>query len=487
MQRKFLGNLILLQALNWAIKPLWIFWIERTAQVHLGDDWYGRYFVIFNFGLLFNILLDFGLNNFVASRVGESGSLESVKPVLRLRMWLAGIYVLLVAGMGLFQAFDPALLMLVLLNQILAGFILYFRAVLQGRHLFRTDSIVSVTDRLIAISLMAVFLCSHAFAGRQGLLWFLGAQTAGYAVALLVSVYYSRKGVEPVGAVSGFNWRELMQQTAWFALLAFAMSVFTRIDALMIRNLTQGSDATGAVGYAEAGRYARAFRLLDAALIFSSLIATQLLPIFSRMLAKKENTDGLLWLNTRIVLFVALPAALAATYFGAAVWSLMYGKVSMGCGLTGMGSLFRFLLTCFVPMALVHIFGTWLTAAGRLRFLAIVAIAAMALNVACNFMFIPRWGAGGAAISCLITQCFFAVACIVQCFRLGAMQISWQRALLLSVWVLGAECCFGLWYRAGESFTFLLAAGATYLCFSLVCGIFWPEIRKMMRRGVPGM
>jgi hypothetical protein len=89
VQRKFLGNLFLLQALNWLVKPIWIFWIDRLAQVKLGDLWYGKYYVVFSFALLFNILLDFGLNRFITSTIAKNNSIGIAKKIIRLRMILA--------------------------------------------------------------------------------------------------------------------------------------------------------------------------------------------------------------------------------------------------------------------------------------------------------------------------------------------------------------------------------------------------------------
>ena len=59
VQRKFVVNLALLLLLNFLIKPFWIFGIDRTVQNELVSSAdYGTYFALFNFAMLFNILLD---------------------------------------------------------------------------------------------------------------------------------------------------------------------------------------------------------------------------------------------------------------------------------------------------------------------------------------------------------------------------------------------------------------------------------------------
>ncbi|MEC8693531.1 MAG: hypothetical protein VXX46_07145, partial [Bacteroidota bacterium] len=93
MQRAFLKNLFWLQALNWLIKPIWILWIERTVQVQLGNEWYGQYFVHFNLGLLFAVLLDAGLNAYVSREVAANGRLTNLTRIVGLRLALGVVYI----------------------------------------------------------------------------------------------------------------------------------------------------------------------------------------------------------------------------------------------------------------------------------------------------------------------------------------------------------------------------------------------------------
>lgn len=470
MQRKFLTNLILLQLLNWLIKPVWIFWIEVKVQNTLGNEWYGEYYAVFGLALLFNILLDFGLNNYVASRVAQSDEHSIPGRVFRLRMTLALVYVFLVALFGFLQHMEPWLLGLVILNQLLASFTLFYRAVLQGRQLFRTDSLASVADRLVAILVIGWFIGTGSFSAHNGLRIFLLAQTAGYLVALCFSWYYSKKRTV-VSNDSDTRMNDLLKSTSWFAVLAFAMAVFTRIDTQMLKNLVND----GAVG-----SYARSFRFLDAALIFSTLISSQLLPLFSRMLTKSESTDGLIWLNTRIILLMALPLAATGAYFGADVFSLFYHNGFMAA--CSNIRIFHLLMVSFIPMAMVHVFGTWLTAAGKLRYLSISAMACMLLNVGLNFWLIPRYAATGTAMSCLITQSVFALICIAGTIRYNGFQINLKRVLQLVLWSAAAEIVFGLWHLQGSGLLMLTAAGATWFIAVLMTGMFWPELKKFVKR-----
>ena len=64
MNRKFVTNLALLLLLNLLIKPFWIFGIDRSVQNTVGAGEYGLYLALFNWALIFNIVLDIGITNF---------------------------------------------------------------------------------------------------------------------------------------------------------------------------------------------------------------------------------------------------------------------------------------------------------------------------------------------------------------------------------------------------------------------------------------
>ena len=71
MQRKFISNLILLVILNLIVKPISIFGIDATVQNRVGADDYGLYFSLLTLTLLFNIILDLGINNFTTKNIAQ--------------------------------------------------------------------------------------------------------------------------------------------------------------------------------------------------------------------------------------------------------------------------------------------------------------------------------------------------------------------------------------------------------------------------------
>ena len=151
-----------LQGLNFLIKPLWIFGVDRMAQIQLGDELYGKYFVIFNFCLMFNILLDLGLNNYLTTRISAEKE-TNVKQILAWRMVLSLFYIALIFVFTWGKSWAAPLIALAIANQVLASFVLFFRAILQGHRQFKRDAIVSVTDRSVSIIGGAIWIFFYGF------------------------------------------------------------------------------------------------------------------------------------------------------------------------------------------------------------------------------------------------------------------------------------------------------------------------------------
>jgi O-antigen/teichoic acid export membrane protein len=66
-----------------------------------------------------------------------------------------------------------------------------------------------------------------------------------------------------------------------------------------------------------------------------------------------------------------------------------------------------------VPVGVVYIFSTMLTAAGRLKLLGIITLGGMVINILMNLFLIPAFSAAGAAFAAFCTQIIVALACVI--------------------------------------------------------------------------
>lgn len=194
MQRKFITNLALLLLLNLLIKPFWIFGIDRTVQNMIGAEGYGKYYALLNFSFLLNIILDAGITNYNNRNISQHQHLVSkhFSGIIMLRFLLAGAYVLisLILGMAIgYSKEDIHLLIILLANQFFISFILYLRSNLSGLHLFKQDSIVSVTDRFLMILICGYLICYNngTYLNIEN---FVHAQSASYLITAVVAIIF---------------------------------------------------------------------------------------------------------------------------------------------------------------------------------------------------------------------------------------------------------------------------------------------------------
>ncbi|MEI6852322.1 MAG: oligosaccharide flippase family protein, partial [Bacteroidota bacterium] len=183
--RKFITNLLILLFLNLLIKPFWILGIDRTVQNTVGAEQFGFYFAVFNLTFIFNIFLDLGLTNFNNKNIAQNHHLlnKHFSSLLILKFLLAIVYCVITISAGLIIGYNSQQMLLLLVlcfNQFLTSFILYLRSNISGLHFFKTDSVISVLDRVIMIIICGALLWGHIFNEPFRIEWFIFAQTASY-------------------------------------------------------------------------------------------------------------------------------------------------------------------------------------------------------------------------------------------------------------------------------------------------------------------
>lgn len=400
MQRKFITNLILLLVLNLLIKPFWILGIDRAVQNSVPPGDYGLYYALFNFSFLFNILLDFGVTNFNNKNIAQHQHLLSkhVPSIIMLRIMLGFLYFIgtIVTALALgYGGYQIMLVGLLGVNQFLASFILYLRSNLAGLHLFKTDSIISVLDRLIMILFCSILL----WGGIRGeetpfkIEWYIYSQTAAYFVTCLIALVLvlEKAGMKKLSWNPAF-FMVILKKSYPYGILVLLMTFYNRIDAVMLERMLPD-------GKIQSSIYASAYRLLDAANMIAYLFAGLLLPLFARMIKLNEQIEDLVKLAVSLLMVLSLGSAIGTWFFSTEITQLLYQH-----HVTESAQVLSLLMICFVFVSLTYVFGTLLTANGNLKELNFMAAAGMMLNIALNLVLIPQYKAVGSALSSLITQ-----------------------------------------------------------------------------------
>lgn len=213
---------------------------------------------------------------------------------------------------------------------------------------------------------------------------------------------------------------------SWPLLLsAITVILYMRIDVVMLRQMSSETDA---------GTYAAAVRLSELASFFPAAIVTSLLP--GLLSAKADGADAygrslqrLFDLNALVAYAVAIPMVLLAPW----IVGLAYGE-----SFAPAGPVLAVHGATLMWAALGVVRGQFCVNEGLTHFHLLATSAGAVLNMLLNFIFIPRYGAVGAAWGTLIAQGFAAWVssfCFQPVRRCAVMQ---TRALFIPLRLVAA-------------------------------------------------
>lgn len=475
MKRKFVTNLIFLLLLNLLVKPFWIFGIERTVQNIVGASEFGFYFSLFSFSMMLNILLDVGITNYNNRNISQNHHLlgKYVSHLITLKLLLAVFYAVVSISLALLLGYSGRqldMLYVLIFNQFLLSFILYLRSNISGLQLFKTDSMMSVLDRFLMILICGYLIWGRASGTAFQIEWFVYAQTASYLLTALTCWLIVMRKTHYIRIRC--NYKQLLvflRQSYPFALLTLLMSLYYRVDSVMLERLLVD-------GKEQAGIYAQAFRIMDASGVIAYLFAVLLLPMFSRMLKLKENVEELVKTSAIILIVPAIFLSMSCHLFNYRIMDLLYNE------LTHLSApVLSVLMAGFMGLATTYITGTLLTANNSLKLLNKLALGGFLINIILNFILIPDYGALGSAIASMSTQIFIALTQLIYVSRL--FQFKFNTALILRfagfilvsyVSIKVFDYLFTNWIYA------FLSAGALCVLFAWLIGMF--RIKDILKR-----
>ena len=393
------------------------------VQNTVGSSEYGFYFALFNFSLLFNIFLDLGITNFNNRNIARHHQLLSkhFSNIIGLKFLLGLLYVLIIIIGAFLIGYNKRqinFLMVLAGNQFLLSLIMYMRSNISGLQLFKIDSMLSVLDRLLMIFIVGFLLLNYRNSFQ--IEWLIYAQSASYI--LTSSVAFLIIKAKSIGLKFNFNLQfflVILRKSYPYALLVLLMTSYTRIDSVMIERLLPDGDT-------QAGIYAHGYRILDASSQYALLFATLLLPMFAKMLVKKENVAQLVKVSFLLLVIPAVIIAVNFSFFRNDIIYVLYND-----HIKESAKVFEILILGFIPISVSYIFGTLLTANGNLKYLNIMAGIGVLLNLILNFFLIPELKAYGAALASLITQFFTATMQILIARKVFKFRIKYKLILVI--------------------------------------------------------
>jgi O-antigen/teichoic acid export membrane protein len=392
----FFKGLSWLIILNLLVKPAWVFFIDRQVQNIVGFEAFGSYFALLNLSYVLFFIADAGLSNMLNQRIANNNAVN-LKQLLQLKFVLLVIYCIVFCTVGWLTHIEQwDILIAVVLIQILTSLFLFLRSIITAHQYFSADAIFSVIDKLLMILLCGSVIYTSFF-GSINLLLYLKVQVACTAIAISVAFVFILKKQLIILAPKE-NVLAVLKKIMPFTVIILLMSVHYRLDAFLLERIHPN-------GAYEAGVYASAYRLLDAANMIGYLAASFLVPFIAKHFLEKETVQdvilntrhGLLFFSTGLVSFVVMYAP----------WlqNLLYHSTS------GYNSFVIQLCIAALPgYCLVHVYGAVLTAIEKFRPLIVILIISVVLNIGLNLFLIPAYGALGCCFAALASQYVCGIA-----------------------------------------------------------------------------
>lgn len=438
-------GLSLLVVLNFLIKPVWIFFIDRQVQNVVGHEVYGTYFAVLNLSIVLSFLADAGLTNMVNQQLA-TGTVFSLKQIIGYKVVLAILYAFIVFLIAFFSGLKLwSIILPVVLIQILTSFFVFLRNIITAHQLFTTDAWLSVMDKVLMIFIVGSFLYLP-FPGTVSLPVFLNTQIACTLLSIAVAAFVLVRKKITTQAEYKTIWQTI-RSTFPFSILILLMSVHYRLDGFLLERIYPG-------GAYEAGIYASAFRLLDACNMLGYLAASFIVPFVAKNKLHKNLVEEVI-LSLRHVLFfgAAVIVSFALVFAGTLQQLLYHNNSAHAIWVT------QLCIAALPGYFLVHLYGSVLTAAAQLRAFIFIVLISVIVNISFNLLLIPKYGAAGCSMAAFISQTFCGCSVYLIASKKNAIAFSFRSLLIYLVTGGGLFFIFYLGKHAALNYWLLLAVG----------------------------
>jgi O-antigen/teichoic acid export membrane protein len=448
----FFKGLTWLLLLNALVKPAWIFLIDRQVQVTAGNEAYGNYFSVLNLSYVLLFLADAGLSTLLNQRIGSGQPMNNAQ-LVGLKAILIFIYATTCIFVGwLTHITQWKFLIYVILIQSLGSVFVFLRSFITAHQYFVADAVFSVVDKLFMLVLCGSIMYTTFF-GKMNLILFLQIQTVCTSIAVLLAALFLLKKKEAPG--ERIKIERIIPMILPFALVIFLMSVHNRLDGFLLERLHVH-------GAREAGIYAAAYRLLDAANMVGYLTALFLVPFVARQQRDKTLVQHAV-LSARHALLIFAAGLLPFVLFnGSWIEQTLYHSRD-----PYISNVIRFCIAALPGYFLVHIYGSVLTATAQLTLFIRILLISVAMNTGLNMVLIPVYGAMGACVAALVSEYFCGLAACIVASRQCHLSIHIKSVL---VYLLSAALVTLLFYFAPVAITnvWIILVIAACICLVLL-------------------
>ncbi len=361
------------------------------AARQLGTSGFGTYAYVLSLYAIFYIVTDFGLGTITTRDVAQDSSRESVYlgQVLLVRVGLA-----LIAALGLIGTVwmlgQPVLM--VRLSAIVALSLFFNSAVDSCSALFYAHQRMEIPAAIAVVATtLRITTSLGALAGGAGVEVLLWIHSMVSILQFLIIFIMLRHFVRPAFRLDWAFTKNLLKKAYPLALANLFSVIYFRVDTVMLGAMKNQT---------EVGLYNAAYRLLEFTLIFPAYYGGAIFPVIASSFQGNRQRFLLIYRRSlKYMWIMALPMALGVTMVGPKLTYVLYGAAYMPSV-----QLLLVLVWSLLIIAINAVSVPYLIVMERQRLVTVFTLVMMVFNIVLNAVFIPRYGALGAAWVTLVSE-----------------------------------------------------------------------------------
>ena len=259
----------------------------------------------------------------------------------------------------------------------------------------RLETQVSVKIQSIAYVIMAAYKIIILALGKS-VAWFAFSTALEAAVIAVALVWIYRRGTGGNLSVSISAGKEILKRSYHFILSGLMATIYGEMDKIMLKQLI---DDTAVGYYTAAAKIATMWSFVLMAFINSAR------PVImsSKNISEERYLKQLKRLYAAII-WVGIAMAVCISVGGKLIIYIMYGEAYMPATST-----LQILAWYTMFSILGSARGIWIVCEDKAKYVKYYLGIGAVLNIILNYVLIPIYGAGGAAMATLVTQIFTAV------------------------------------------------------------------------------
>ncbi|HHD92444.1 MAG TPA: flippase [Candidatus Portnoybacteria bacterium] len=425
------------------------FFLVVSAARILGVTEYGQFSFVSQILFFSAIFTDLGISPILTRELSKNWSREKknisstllLKTILILLTWLA-IFVLSFAFIH--ETIIRIILIILSFDTVSGAFIKFINALFEARQKMRYEAWGTVL-RSFLIVISGLFILFN-YPSIINLSWTYAIGSILTAI-FLTYIYQKTTQEKLLLSIDTSNWKKILSISWPVAMTVVFAAIYHSMDSIML----------GFWGMmTENGWYSAAYKIMDISLTPIIWISSSFFPVLSQ---KFKNTQGkeaqkkIFVSHLSILTILGFPITIGGIMLAPQIINLVYGSAYQPSVLA-----FQILMGALLLIYLNNTFGQTLLAANFQKYSFGVTVIGAFINIALNWILIPRYSLYGAATATFLTYLFDFITIMILTKKLVNLSF-WQEDFLIVLLktILSTGLMAGLiWYLTNIHFNTVL-------------------------------